>query len=234
MAWWKRSNSFLPVFTPDAKTVRMPHRMLCSLLPGWLFVATALLCSVPAQADAPGRPKGFVQIPWGSSVGEVFRTLADRHKVNLPEELPSGDKVEVEGGVFSDEPVVRWTFEFRKGALVAGTVLIRPRENPVGTYRKFREAIIQSYGRPTKEGRPVAGRSRVEPNHQGNFSVWKFDPGISDKESKSILCQVATEAGTTTADPAQLLLVVRYTNETLMDSRKAPIDTPKPSRKFDF
>jgi hypothetical protein len=213
-----------------------PLRMLRSLLSGFLCraVPACFLLSMPAMADVPGRPKGFVQIPWGSSVGEVFRALSDRHKINSPDELPSGDRIEVEGGVFSGESVVRWTFEFRKGALVSGSVLIRPRESPVVTYRKFREAIIQNYGRPTVEGRPGGGRSRVEPNHQGNFSVWKFEPGISDKESKSILCQVATEAGTTTADPTQLLILVRYTNETLMDSRKTPSDTPKPPRKFDF
>jgi hypothetical protein len=201
---------------------------------GALFFLTLFLLTQSVPAQIPARPKGFAQIPWGASVGETLRTLADRYKIVFPEELPTGDKIEVEGGFFSEEPVLRWTLEFRKGGLVAGSILIRPRANPVGTYRNFRDLIIQNYGRPNSEGRPGRGRARVESNHLGNFALWKFDPNISDKESKSILCQLATEAGTTTADPSALLILLRYANETLLDSRKNTQDAPKAPRKFDF
>jgi len=199
-----------------------------------VFALILFFLTHSGAAQTAARPKGFVQIPWGSSVSDVLRTLADRHKIVFPEELPTGDKIEIDGGFFSEEPVVRWTLEFRKGGLVSGSILIRPRANPVGTYRAFRELIIQNYGRPNSDGRPGRSRTRVEPNHLGNVAIWKFDPGLSDKESKSILCQLATESGTTTADPAALLILLRYTNETLMDSRKGPQEAPKATRKFDF
>ena len=97
--------------------------------------AAALLTFLPlwAQAQNGTRPTAFLGLKWGATRGEVL-TVLKKQGATVPEEVPSLDKLLIEGGTFAGQDVVAWAIDFASGKLVSAAVTMKPVESGTTLY----------------------------------------------------------------------------------------------------
>jgi hypothetical protein len=178
------------------------------------FLLAFLLFCTTALAD---KPRGFLTINWGASPEEAKRVMQARPGVKFPEDADDY-KFDLTGGTFAGQPVLKWTLEFPERKFASATVVIKG-EDPQSLYKEFRAQLVSKYGSATtsqkiKSGGPKPYNApRTAPG--GSVTSWKFPPNLKDKSNLTISCELSGPNGAPTQDPAQMQLIIRYTNETL-------------------
>lgn len=180
-----------------------------------LLLVFLLLCTT-AFAE---RPKGFLGIHWGASPEEAKRAMQARPGVKFPEDADDY-RFELTGGTFAGQPVAKWTMEFPERKFASAVVVIDSKgSDPQTLYKNFRTQLVEKYGSATTNQK-LNSKSRRDPNAPkgslGTVTMWKFPPNIRDKSNVTIACELSGPNGGPATDPAQLQLVIRYTNETLV------------------
>lgn len=209
------------------------------------FIAAVFL-PIAAFAENTTRPTSFVGVPWGAKPEEAVRILTARTGATAPEELPTGNSVELTGGRFAGQAATSWTLVFTEGKLYAASVQLKPDKSAQSLYRELKQMLIAKYGPVAGERRPDAGteaertvrrqrrRDYPETKAYGIVGCWKFAPTLNDKERKSIELELAGADGGEAASESALILTIRYVNETLKPSATAaPAAAPyksEPSR----
>ncbi len=186
-----------------------------------------LLVPLAAWAENTSRPTSFVGVPWGAKPQDALRILSARTGVSAPEELPAGETIELAGGTFAGQAATAWTLEFTGGKFYGASVRLKPEPSATSLYRDLKQMLIAKYGRVSGERKPDAGtdtdrrlrrdRRRLNPDLKtyGTVASWKFSPTLSDKESKLIELELAAPDGGEAPDEAQLVVTIRYLNESL-------------------
>ncbi len=198
----------------------MSARLLLSLL--------TLALSASAFAQKLERPRGFAGVPFGSAPEEALRILGTRPGLIIPETLPTSvDKLELIGGNFAAQEVLKWTIEFVDNKFAAATVALKPDGNGLAVYRDLKQSLTAKYGPPTGERKPgmsdtdkkkrQAGGTKKEETF-GNVSYWKFGTTLADKDAKSIVCEAAGPDGNEVTEEAKIQVTIRYIDETLKPS----------------
>ena len=188
-----------------------------------LLLAFLLICS-SAFAE---KPRGFLTINWGASPEEAKRVMQARPGVKFPEDADDY-KFDLTGGTFAGQPVLKWTLEFPERKFASATVVIKS-EDAQGLYKDFRANLVSKYGSATtsqkmKSGPKQYNAPRTAPG--GSVTMWKFPPNLKDKSNLTIACEISGPNGQPTQDPAQMQLVIRYTNETLTSAAATNVETP--------
>jgi hypothetical protein len=185
-----------------------------------VLLSLVLLCTAALAVE---RPKGFLGINWGASPEEAKRVMQARPGVKFPEEADDY-KFELTGGTFAGKPVVKWIFEFPERKFASAVVVLKSEGDTPALYKEFRTELVKKYG-PASTDRKLASKPdrRAAPNAPtplGNSSTWKFAPNIREKNTVSIVCEMSGPSGPT-ADAAQLLVSIRYVNDTLLGAANA-------------
>jgi hypothetical protein len=187
----------------------------------------ALLFPAALFAENGSRPTSFVGVPWGSKPEDAVRILAARTGVAAPEELTVVDKLELKGGKFAGQSATGWTLEFADRKLYAAAVQLKPESTAASLYRELKQMLIAKYGPVSGERKPDAGddadkklkrdRRRQNPDTKtfGSVAFWKFPPTLGDKERKLIELELASPDGSEALDESQLVVTIRYLNESL-------------------
>jgi hypothetical protein len=187
-------------------------------MPRILF-ALLLLCS-SALAE---RPKGFLGINWGASPEEAKRVMQARPGVKFPEDADDY-KFDLTGGTFAGQPVLKWTLEFPERKFASAAVVIKT-DDAQSLYKDFRAQLVAKYGSATTSQKisSKGPRNYNAPRSAslGTVSSWKFPPNMKDRSNIIIACELSGPNGGPTNDPAQLQLILRYTNETLTSAALA-------------
>jgi hypothetical protein len=179
-----------------------------------IFLALLVL-SVSALAE---RPKGFLGINWGASPEEAKRAMQARPGVKFPEDTDDY-KFDLTGGTFAGQPVLKWTLEFPERKFASAVVVIKSDGDAQALYKDFRAKLVEKYGtastsqKISNKNAPKAPNGRTIPG--GTVTLWKFPPNLKDKSNVTVACELSGPNGGPAADPAQLQVVIRYTNETL-------------------
>jgi hypothetical protein len=197
---------------------------------------------IAALAENTTRPTSFVGVPWGATPEDAVRILSARTGVATPEELPAGNSVELPGGKFAGQTAATWTLVFADRKLYAASVQLKPDKTAQSLYRELKQMLIAKYGPVAGERKPDTGseadrtlrrqRRRDYPDMKtyGTVAFWKFAPTLNDKERKTIELELAGADGGETASEAELILTVRYVNETLKPSATAAAAAAAPYR----
>ena len=185
-----------------------------------------------------------MEIPWNAPPEKALELLRGRGQLELPESVPTNGVLELTGGTFAGQPVLKWRLDFVNAQFASGTVTIKPETNPPGLYREFKARLMEKYGPHASERKlgsapdPQAAkkRERKEPGLFGNIVQWKFPPTLGDRERKAVTVQLAAENGAPTLDEAALLLTVTYSNESLLEaaSKAAAPKGPAPVKAEDL
>jgi hypothetical protein len=185
------------------------------------FLALIFLCTTLLAE----RPKGFLGINWGASPEEAKRVMQARPGVKFPEDTDDF-RFELTGGVFAGQPVLKWTLEFPDRKFASATVVIDAKGDAQNLYKDFRRELVTKYGSATTNQKLKGGRKdpNVRPASGGTVTMWKFPPNLKDKSNITIGCELSGPGGQPTADPAQLQLAIRYTNETLTAAAAAALE----------
>lgn len=193
----------------------------------------AILLPIAGFAENTTRPTSFVGVPWGAKPEDAVRILSARTGVTAPEEVPTGDSVELTGGKFAGQTAATWTLAFADRKLYAATVQLKPEKTAQSLYRELKQMLIAKYGAVAGERKPDTGseadrslrrqRRRDNPDAKsyGIVAFWKFAPTLNDKERKTIELELAGADGGEATTEAELILTVRYVNETLKPSATA-------------
>lgn len=196
------------------------------MLPRLLFVLVLTLAT-SAFADKLDRPMGFIGVPFGAAPADTVRILSARPGLIVPETLPTNvEKLDLTGGNFAAQEVLKWTIEFVDKKFAAGTVVLKPDGNGLAVYRDLRQSLTAKYGQPTGERKPGlsdaekkkrqgTSGARSKEDTYGNVAYWKFAPTIADKEAKVIICEAAGPDGNEVADESKIQVTVQYIDETL-------------------
>jgi hypothetical protein len=181
------------------------------------------------------RPKGFLGINWGASPEEAKRVLQARPGVKFPEGTDDY-KFELTGGTFAGKAVTKWVLEFPDRKFASATVVMKPEDGEAqALYKEFRLQLIGKYGSATQDKKLANKERRVageRPTSLGNSTAWKFFPNIKEKSNVTITCEMAGPNGAPATSEAQLLISIRYVNETLLgeDAKEAAATAkPKPT-----
>lgn len=195
----------------------MPPRLLVFLAP--------LVLSASAFAQKLERPLGFLGIPFGAAPEEAIRILNTRPGIIIPETLPTlVEKLELTGGNFAAQEVLKWTVEFVDRKFASATVTLKPDGNGLAVYRDLKQNLTAKYGPPTGERKPGISDadkktrqqgSGKKPDTFGNVAYWKFAPTIADKDAKIIVCEAAGPDGNEVTEEAKIQVTIRYIDETL-------------------
>lgn len=134
-------------------------------------------------------------------------------------------KFELTGGTFAGQPVARWTLEFPERKFASAAVVIDAKGEAQSLYKDFRAELVKKYGSATTSQK-ISSKGPRNPNlprssSLGNISSWKFPPNMKDRSNITIACELSGPGGAPTTDPAQLQLIIRYTNETLTSAAVA-------------
>ena len=202
------------------------------------FLLALLLLCTTALAE---KPRGFLNINWGASPEEAKRVMQARPGVKFPEDTDDY-KFNLTGGIFAGQPVTTWTLEFPERKFASATVVIKG-EDTQSLYKEFRAQLVAKYGSATtsqkiKSGPKNYNAPRTAPG--GSVTLWKFPPNLKDKSNLTISCEISGPNGQPTQDPAQMQLVIRYTNETLTSAAAtnaeagAKANTPTGVKKDDL
>ncbi len=195
----------------------MPH----SLLPTLLLV----ILSSSALAQKLQRPTGFMGVAFGAAPAEIVRVISTRGGAEAPEELPTTfDKLELKGGTFAGQEVLKWTLEFANGRFAAATVTLKSEGNGIDVFNEIKKTLIEKYGpvaserkadkaEQNKKDRPGNGTPRN--TTYGKVASWKFEPNLKDKSRSAIVCEATGPDGKETTDESKLQVSVQYVDETL-------------------
>lgn len=189
-------------------------------------VLLALGLASSAFAQKTERPMNFAGVPFGAPPEEAMRILGTRPGVIVPETLPSNpDKLELTGGNFAAQEVLKWTFEFVNGKFAAGTVVLKPDGNGLAVHRELRDHLAAKYGpaagvrkpgpsNADKKNRQSSGGKKKEDTY-GTVSFWRFPVTLADKDAKVIVCEAAGPDGAEVTEEAKIQVTLYYIDETL-------------------
>lgn len=187
------------------------------------FAVLALGTSVFAQKLE--RPLGFIGIPFGAAPEEAIRILNARPGLIIPDALPTlVEKLDLTGGNFAAQEVLKWTVEFVDQKFASATVSLKPDGNGLAVYRDLKQNLTAKYGPPTGERKPGVSDADKKTRQQGgakktdtfgNVAYWKFAPTLADKDAKIIVCEAAGPDGNEVTDEAKIQVTIRYIDETL-------------------
>ena len=190
-----------------------------------LFPLVALALGTSAFAQKTDRPRTFAGVPFGVTPEEAIRVLSARPGVIIPETLPTlVEKLELTGGNFAAQEVLKWTIEFVDKKFAAGTVVLKPDGNGLAVYRDLRQSLTAKYGQPTGERKPGLSDAEKKTRAQatgkkadsfGSVAYWKFAATIADKNVKAIVCEAAGPDGNEVTDETKIQVTVHYVDETL-------------------
>lgn len=194
--------------------------------PHVLATLFSLTLSAPAFAQKLERPLGFVGVPFGAAPADAIRILTARPGLIVPETLPTSvEKLDLTGGNFAAQEVLKWTIEFVDNKFAAATVALKPDGNGLAVYRDLKQSLTTKYGPPTGERKPglsdaekksrQTSGTRKKDDTYGNVAYWKFAPTIADKNAKCIICEAAGPDGNEVTDEAKIQVTVQYIDETL-------------------
>ena len=193
--------------------------------PRLLFSAVVLVLSASAFAQKIERPMGFLGVPFGTAPEDAIRILSARPGIILPESLPTlVEKLELTGGNFAAQEVLKWTVEFADKKFAAATVILKPDGNGLAVYRDLKQNLTAKYGPPTGERKPGMSDADKKARQQasgkkadtfGNVTYWKFGATISDKDAKMIVCEATGPDGNEVTDEAKIQVTIHYIDETL-------------------
>lgn len=210
-----------------------------------LFRILVLCCLLPAGQSASGqaaRPQSFAGISFGTPYEEVWQALTTRQGVVLPPAMsPAGDRIDATGGDFGGREVVSWALEFVDRKFCAASVVVKPASTPLALYRELKQQLVAKYGPPTGERKPPLSepdrkvRARATRDTVGLVSYWKFNPAISDRNVRSIVCEAAGLGGFDVFEEPLLIITIRYIDETLKAVQPKPATPgPKAPKRDDF
>jgi hypothetical protein len=207
-------------------------------MPRLLTALTFILCST-ALAEKLQRPTGFLGVPFGAAPAEVVRVLGSRGGATVPEEMPSTfDKMELTGGNFAGQEVVKWTLEFVDRKFAAATVTLKTEGNGMAVYQELKQNLIAKYGPAVGEKKagksdadkkkqvtPANNGTRREETH-GKVVFWKFAPTLADKSRSLIICTGAGPDGNEVADESKVQVTLQYIDETRIPTAAKRLTDP--------
>lgn len=175
-----------------------------------------------AAGIAAETPKGFVGIPWGASPEEAKRILQARPGVKFPED--SDDyHIELTGGTFAGQPVEKWVIEFPERKFGSAAVTLKTAGNAASIYKELRTQLVSKYGSATTDrklssvnGKKKAVYTPEPPGLLGSIAIWKFGPSMKDKHVVVVSIELSGGEGRPVNDGSQLLVTLRYVNESLV------------------
>ena len=195
----------------------MPFRLLLSLVS--VFLAAS------AFADKLERPAGFIGVPFGATPEDAIRILSARPGLIIPETLPTlVEKLDLTGGNFAAQEVLKWTVEFADKKFAAATVVLKPDGNGLAVFRDLKQSLTVKYGPPTGERKPGVSDADKKARQQGNgkkadtfgsVAYWKFPATLADKDAKMIVCEATGPDGNEVTEEAKIQVTVHYIDETL-------------------
>ncbi len=190
-----------------------------------LAALTFILCST-ALGEKLQRPTGFLGVAFGATPAEVVRMLGTRGGATVPEDMPSTfDKLELTGGNFAGQEVVKWTLEFVDRKFAAATVTLKTEGNGMAVYQELKQNLVTKYGPATGEKKagkadsakkkPAAstGGTRREEAY-GKVVFWKFEPTLAEKSRSLIICTAGGPDGNEVADESKVQVTIQYIDET--------------------
>ena len=190
-----------------------------------LTALTFILCST-ALADKLQRPTGFLGVAFGAEPAEVVRVLGARGGATVPEDMPSTfDKLELTGGNFAGQEVVKWTLEFANRKFAAATVTLKSEGNGMAVFQELKQNLITKYGPATgekKAGKADIARKKQTSNYNGTHRedtygkvvFWKFEPTLTDKNHSLIICTAGGPDGQEVTDESKIQVSIQYIDET--------------------
>lgn len=168
---------------------------------------------------------GFIGVPFGTMPEDAIRILSARPGIIIPESLPTlVEKLELTGGNFAAQEVLKWTVEFADKKFAAATVVLKPDGNGLAVYRDLKQNLTTKYGPPTGERKPAMSDADKKARQQstgkkadtfGNVTYWKFPASLADKDTKMIVCEAAGPDGNEVTDEAKIQVTIHYIDETL-------------------
>ena len=189
-----------------------------------------ILLILNTVAFAIERPSGFIGIPWGASPEEAKRILQKREGVKFPEE--SDDfHIELTGGTFAGQPVVKWVIEFPDRKFASAAVTLKHDKSATAVYKEFRTQLTAKYGSPTTDRKLTTGKPSViyDPNRPasfGNATMWKFPTTMKDKTVIAVAAELTGPGGKATAAESDLTVTIKYVNETLTGAAASTAAAP--------
>ena len=190
-----------------------------------LFFLVALALSASAFAEKLGRPTGFIGVPFGTTPEDAIRILSARPGLIIPETLPTlVEKLDLTGGNFAAQEVLKWTVEFADKKFAAATVILKPDGNGLAVYRDLKQSLTAKYGPPTGERKPGVSDADKKARQQasgkkadtfGNVAYWKFPATLADKDAKMIVCEATGADGNEVTEEAKIQVTIHYIDETL-------------------
>jgi hypothetical protein len=204
-----------------------------------LFAALAFLLCATAFAEKLQRPTGFLGVAFGSAPAEVVRILGSRGGATVPEEMPSTfDKLELAGGNFAGQEVVKWKLEFVNRKFAAATVTLKTEGNAMAVYQELKQSLVAKYGPVASEkkaGKSDADKRRAAQGNNngtrrdetfGKVAFWKFAPTLADKGRTLIVCSAVGADGYEVTDESKLQVSLQYIDETLMPDASKRLADP--------
>ena len=193
--------------------------------PRLLLPLIVLALSTSAFAQKAGRPTGFAGVTFGATPESTVRVIGGRPGVIIPEQLPTTmDKLELTGGNFAAQEVLKWTLEFVDKKFAAGSVVLKPDGSGLGVFNDLKQSLIAKYGPPAGERKPGVPDNGKKNQAQGSgrktatfghVVYWKFPASLGDKGVKSIICEAAGPDGNEVADETKIQVTLHYVDETL-------------------
>ena len=184
-----------------------------------------ILCST-ALAEKLQRPTGFFGVAFGAEPAEVVRVLGARGGATVPEDMPSTfDKLELTGGNFAGQEVVKWTLEFVDRKFAAATVTLKTEGNGMAVYQELKQNLVVKYGPATgekKAGKPDSAKKKPPASNSGTrreetygkVVFWKFEPTLADKTRCLIICAGGGPDGNEVEDESKVQVTIHYIDET--------------------
>ena len=190
-----------------------------------LLFLVSLVLGASAFAGKLERPMGFAGVPFGATPEEAVRILSARPGLIIPDALPTlVEKLDLTGGNFAAQEVLKWTVEFADKKFAAATVVLKPDGNGLAVYRDLKQSLTAKYGPPTGERKPGVSDADKKARQQGsgkkmdtfgNVAYWKFGATIVDKDAKMIVCEAAGPDGNEVTEEAKIQVTIHYLDETL-------------------
>lgn len=194
------------------------RRMLSGSLINSMIRTILFLLAATASTLLAERPSSFLGIKWGASPEEAKRAMQARPGVKFGEDTDDY-RFELTGGKFANQSVTKWVLEFPQRKFAVATVVLKGEENTESLYRDFRTQLAAKYGSPQSTKRLPGAKSQNNngPRQQqyGTVSTWRFIPGLKDKSAVVITAELAGPNGAATSNPDQLVITIRYENESL-------------------
>jgi hypothetical protein len=204
-----------------------------------------ILLSLASSAIAADGPRGFVGIPWGASPEEAKRILQARPGVVFPDNADDFH-IELTGGTFAGQLVEKWVIEFPERKFGSASIVLKTEGNAASIYKEVRSQLVSKYGAATTDRKlsSVSGKKRAvyapePPGMLGNIAIWRFGPTMKDKQTVVVSVELSGGEGRPVNDGSQLLVTLRYVNETLVgipqpDSAASSKPVRSPVKKEDL